>query len=260
MTLLRLELTSLYQYHPEVRPPAVYLTGQEVLRLCRALIDLPEPEMYEDFIAGLTPAPKDAPPGYVDPTLAYTVLPGGSILLGTTVNRWIAALIEQGAAMEFLALARSLRIESALPAVENSISPAEGRSPERSPMNWKRILLGVSMLAVMGSFVAGLLVAREFPERFRWIAGFPIAGRYIQGHAGLVRAQVLESGESGIGDIIDVLAHPEILMETDDPRAAMLMPGDSFIAYCQITGDGASLRIHGCRFIPVVDREVVPPQ
>jgi hypothetical protein len=49
-------------------------------------------------------------------------------------------------------------------------------------------------------------------------------------------------------------------METDDSRASMLMPGDSFIAYCQITGDGAALRIHGCRFVPVVDREVVPPQ
>ncbi len=114
MTLLRLELTTLYRYHPEIRPPAVYLTGQEVLRLCRTLIDLPEPEMYEDFIASLTPAPKDAPPGYVDPNQVYTVLPGGSILLGTTVNRWIAALIEQGAAVEFLALARSLCVESTM--------------------------------------------------------------------------------------------------------------------------------------------------
>jgi hypothetical protein len=259
MTLLRLELTTLYQYHPEPRPPAIHLTGAEVLRLCRALIDLPEPGMYEDFIAGLAPAPSKTPPGYVDPTPAYTVLPGGSILLGTTVNRWIAALIEQGAAVEFLALARSLRVESAF-AVENPISPAEGRSHERSPMNWKRILIGLSLIAIVGSFVAGLAAGHEFPDRFRWITGFPIAGRYIQGHAGLVRAQVLESGESGLGDIIDVLAYPEILMETDDARAAMLMPGDSFIAYCQITGDGASLRIHGCRFIPVVDREVVPPQ
>jgi hypothetical protein len=82
---------------------------------------------------------------------------------------------------------------------------------------------------------------------------YTLTARFIMGNTYSVRANVLNAEETGVEDILGAMERPEVILEMNDYRAALLLPGDRFIVRCRVD-QGKELRFYECKLLPVINR------